>query len=341
MTEVQRVYRRQFNVGRHGHIPSRNTILSWVKKFEETGSVLDVKHGAPRTVRTPENVQTVREAFERSPRRSARKQSRVLGISRISLFRILKEIKFHPYKLQIVQKINERDKEARLAFCTTMNGLLRETPDILNHLLMTDEAHFHLSGFVNKQNMRYWSSVNPQELHQRPLHSPKVTVWCGVGVFGIVGPYFFETDDGQTVTVNAERYVTMMEDFVAPKLRQLGIDPKSLHFQQDGASAHTARISMAVVQQMFGTVISRFGEITWPARSPDLSVPDFFLWGLLKERVFQRRIMNLQELKQAIVDEVAAIDGDLRRRVYANFQKRLQECIDVNGGHLPDVIFKK
>ncbi|KAL4706461.1 hypothetical protein ACJJTC_003033 [Scirpophaga incertulas] len=59
VTEVQRVYRRQFNVGRHGHIPSRNTILSWVKKFEETGSVLDVKHGAPRTVRTPENVQTL------------------------------------------------------------------------------------------------------------------------------------------------------------------------------------------------------------------------------------------------------------------------------------------
>ena len=27
-----------------------------------------------------------------------------------------------------------------------MSGLLRENPDILNNLLMTDEAHFHLSG---------------------------------------------------------------------------------------------------------------------------------------------------------------------------------------------------
>ena len=100
------------------------------------------------------------------------------------------------------------------------------------------------------------------------------------------------------------------------------------------------RNSMAVVREMFGTVISRFGDIAWPARSPDLTVPDFFLWGFLKDRVFWRRIMTIQELEQAIVDEVAAID-DLRRRVYGNYKTRLQQGIDVNGGHLPDVIFRK
>ena len=101
------------------------------------------------------------------------------------------------------------------------------------------------------------------------------------------------------------------------------------------------RNSMAVVREMFGTIISRFGDITWPARSPDLTVPDFFLRGFLKDRVFRRRIMTIQELKQAIVEEVAAIDEDQRRRVYGNFQTLLQQCIDVNGGHLSDVIFGK
>ena len=100
------------------------------------------------------------------------------------------------------------------------------------------------------------------------------------------------------------------------------------------------RNSMAVVREMFGIVLSRFGDITWPARSPDLTAPDFFLRGFLKDRVFWRRIMTIQELKQTIVDEVAAID-DLRRRVYGNFQTRLQQCIDVNGGLLPDIIFRK
>ena len=75
------------------------------------------------------------------------------------------------------------------------------------------------------------------------------------------------------------------------------------------------RNSMAVVREMFGTAISRFGDIAWPALSPELTVPDFSPRGFLKDRVFWRRIMTIQELKQAIFDEVAAIDGDLRRRV--------------------------
>ena len=80
------------------------------------------------------------------------------------------------------------------------------------------------------------------------------------------------------------------------------------------------------------TCVSSFGHIAWPARSPELTVPDFFLWGFLKDRLFRRRTMTIQELKQ-----VATIDEDLRRRVYGNFQTRLQQCIDINGGHLPDV----
>ena len=77
------------------------------------------------------------------------------------------------------------------------------------------------------------------------------------------------------------------------------------------------------------TCVRSFGDIAWPARSPDLTVPHFFLWRFLKDRVFRRRIVTIQELKQAIVDEVAAIVEDLRRRVYGNFRTRLEQCIDV------------
>jgi len=84
---------------------------------------------------------------------------------------------------------------------------------------------------------------------------------------------------------------------------------------------------MAVVREMFGTVISRFGDIAWPARSPDLTVPDFFLWVFLKDRVFRRRIMTIQELKQAIVDEVAAVDEDLWRRVYDIFRHACKNAL--------------
>jgi hypothetical protein len=73
------------------------------------------------------------------------------------------------------------------------------------------------------------------------------------------------------------------------------------------------------------TCVRSFGDIAWPARSPELTVPDFFLWGFLKDRVFRRRIMTILELKPTTVNEFAAIDDDLRRRVYDNFQTRLQQ----------------
>jgi hypothetical protein len=84
-------------------------------------------------------------------------------------------------------------------------------------LWSSDEAHFHLSGTVNKQNFRYWAAENPREVHARPLHSPKVTVWCTLSSIGVIRPYFFE-EGGVEVTVNANRYCDVLENFLLPKI---------------------------------------------------------------------------------------------------------------------------
>jgi hypothetical protein len=53
-------------------------------------------------------------------------------------------------------------------------------------------AHFQLSGYVNKENYRYWAPQNPQHLYQRRLCSDKLTVWCEVASFAVLGSNFFE-----------------------------------------------------------------------------------------------------------------------------------------------------
>ena len=45
-------------------------------------------------------------------------------------------------------------------------------------------------------NCRYWAFENPRELPSKPLHNPKVTVWCAVGKVTVIGPYFYEDNDG-------------------------------------------------------------------------------------------------------------------------------------------------
>ncbi|GFX13775.1 hypothetical protein TNCV_1718831 [Trichonephila clavipes] len=49
-----------------------------------------------------------------------------------------------------------------------------------------DEAHFWLNGYVNKQNCRIWSEVNPQVYVETPLHPEKLTVWCALWAGGIL-----------------------------------------------------------------------------------------------------------------------------------------------------------
>jgi len=63
---------------------------------------------------------------------------------------------------------------ARVRFCHEMLDLIGEDEHLANNIWMSDEAHFHVSGFVNKQNFRYWSQANPPALHKKPLHSQKV-----------------------------------------------------------------------------------------------------------------------------------------------------------------------
>ena len=76
--------------------------------------------------------------------------------------------------------------------------------------------------------------------------------------------------------MDGERYRAMRNDFLLPQLDELGLE--NVWFQQDGATAHTARATTEILRVAFpGCLISRFGDLQWPARSPDLTVPDFFL----------------------------------------------------------------
>ncbi|GFU13537.1 hypothetical protein TNCV_938231 [Trichonephila clavipes] len=53
-------------------------------------------------------------------------------------------------------------------------------------ILLSDEAHFWLNGYVNKQNCRIWSEANPQVYVETPLHPEKQTVWCALWAGGIL-----------------------------------------------------------------------------------------------------------------------------------------------------------
>ena len=214
--------------------------------------------------------------------------------------------------------------------------------DDLNHVVMTDKVNFHLCDKVNSQNCRYWATENPRDIHQIPLHSEKVIVWCGVASFGVIGPwYFFEDETGRAVMVNSARYTEMLRTFLEPELQRLGVETQNLWFQQDGATDHTAKPAMRILNEMFpARVISRRDNIEWPARSPDINACNFF-WGYLKNKMYEKKRETTVDLKQNIRDAVVTMSPTMLQRVMQNFQKPLRECVDNKGRHLTDTVFRK
>ncbi|GFX13459.1 hypothetical protein TNCV_2192131 [Trichonephila clavipes] len=70
--------------------------------------------------------------------------------------------------------------QARRRFVECAQSEIAVVPDFHKRILFSDEAHFWLNGYDNKQNCRIWSEANPQVYVETPLHPEKLTVWCAL-----------------------------------------------------------------------------------------------------------------------------------------------------------------
>jgi len=83
----------------------------------------------------------------------------------------------------------------------------------------------------------------------------------------------------------------------------------------------------------------RFGDVPWSPKSPELSSCDFLLCGYLKGRAYTHKPRNLNELKDAIRQELLTIDQQLLARAMDDFKRRIKNCIQEVGRHLNDIIY--
>ncbi|GFT95430.1 putative transposable element [Trichonephila clavipes] len=135
---------------------------------------------------------------------------------------------------------------------------------------------------------------------------------------GIVGPDFFKNDEGHNVTVNGDRFRTMITNFFIPELTNH--DVQELWFQQDGATCHTARATIDLLKDTFGDrLISRFGPVNWPPRSCDLTPLYYFLWGYVKSLVYADKPQTLDHLEVNIRRVIADIRPQMLEKVIENW----------------------
>jgi hypothetical protein len=61
----------------------------------------------------------------------------------------------------------------------------------------------------------------------------------------------------------------------------------------------------------------------------DLTPADFFLWGLLKGKVYKNTSRTIEQLKDVIRQEIQAVNFVTLGKVFQNLEKRIQVCLEV------------
>ena len=113
---------------------------------------------------------------------------------------------------------------------------------------------------------------------KRFLSNPK-DWWYGQLCFatGLSDPTFFSQ---QWPCKDSD--LEMLRDFFIPELKRLRRH-STTYFQQDGAPPHWGLNVREFLNTQFpDRWIGRNGPIHWPARSPDLTPLDYFLWAISK-----------------------------------------------------------
>jgi hypothetical protein len=278
-------------------------------------------------------VERIRQAFQRSPKKSTRRASAELQLPQPTVWKVMrKRLHMTPYRLQLLQKLKPGDNDARHSFCSSMQEKLEED-GFWERLVFSDEATFHVNGKVNRRNVRIWGTENPHACLEHERDSPKVNVFCAISIQKVYGPFFFVED-----TVNANRYLDMVQQWLMPQLQE---DSDSFVFQQDGAPPH---YGLAVREYLNEDLpqrwIGRTGPddealLRWPPRSPDLTPCDFFLWGYVKGLVYVPPVpISIDELKIRIRQAVETVTVDMLYRVWGELDYRLDICRVTRGAHI-------
>ena len=208
-------------------------------------------------------------------------------------------------------------------------------------VLCSDEAHFHLWGFVNKQNFRYWAEENPRQHHERPLHSKWVTVWCAVADFGIIGPYFFLRQKDALWQIILTAILRCYGTFYCPgsvnmELELCGFNKMELQLIRQEFLWHFWDNCFQDVSSHY--MVTFLGQLVH--QTCLLAISFFFFLGHLKSEVFRGNPQMIEALKDAIHNATAAIPPEMTHGAMRSFTLRLQQYIAREGKHLEDIIFK-
>lgn len=142
-----------------------------------------------------------------------------------------------------------------------------------------------------------------------------------------IGPYFLPP------RLNGAIYADFLENELPALLEDVPLrEREELIFQHDGAPAHFSRQAREILNARYPDKwMGRGGPIIWPARSPDLNVLDYFVWGHVKNLIEHRRDGTEDAVREAILAAFNAITPEMAHRATRNIVRRAELCLREQG----------
>lgn len=275
-----------------------------------------------------------------NPHISSKQIERESGIPKQTVLFILKKLRYHAYHITLTQALTPLDFVARVQFCNWALQRIQQDPAFFNYVMFSDEATFKNTGELNRHNCHYWSDANPH-WHRAIDHQHRwsVMVWCGILNGYLIGPYFFEGN------VTGAKYLELLRDHLPVLLENVIFETRlRMIIQQDGAPPHFENNVRGYLNTHYpNRWIGRAGPNDlvlrpWPARSPDLTSPDFYLWGYLRDVVYRQEPTTRADMIDRIRRACEAIPRNVLLSTVPHFQRRLNFCIQENGGQFEQLL---
>lgn len=140
-----------------------------------------------------ENVINILAYFTAYPQASLNDAQRDLGIQYVSIYRVLKKHKYHPFSYQLVQHLKPGDYERRVFFCEWLLIKCQENENFLKNVIWSDEAKFTKNGLFNRHNSHYWHYENPHVIRERQYQEYwSFNVFCAIRNNQIIAVHFYD-----------------------------------------------------------------------------------------------------------------------------------------------------
>lgn len=319
-------------------VPSARTFTRLFQRLRDTGRL-------QRSLPTYESTsgassadldQIILTIFQNNPHASIRSVANRLNVCRDKVWSILKKDRKHPYHFTKIQELLPADKPKRLQFCHWILEKYLHDREYVQNIFWTDECHFSRAGVLNLHNQHFWAAANPRRT-RTASHQTKfsVNVWAGVLGSQLIGPFRLPSRLGSF------EYLQFLKEEIEDFLDNLSLQNLCrITYQHDGAPAHYGRRVKDWLDRNFpGRYLARNGPIHWPARSPDLTPLDFFVWGRMKELVYASDVNSLDVLNQRIDTSAEQVRAELSNMdVTEAIAKRALACISAGGSNFEQLL---